>query len=150
MIKKMHKNVFSAFMAGTLFALWAMAGNPAFAQSKFSEEELAYMPAVKLLELFKKGEVAPSEVLEAQIKRVKKYNGEYNESRRDLVNELDTFNAGKVNAITFDKFAEAREQARKRTNATRTALRAGLKASPSASRTRMKSRDGASTRLPFP
>lgn len=41
-------------------------------QSKFSEEELSYMPAVQLIELFKKGETTPSEVLEAQISRVKK------------------------------------------------------------------------------
>ncbi|MCR5562809.1 MAG: amidase [Desulfovibrio sp.] len=93
--------------------LFVSAGHSVFAKSKFSQEELAYMPAVKLIELFKTGEATPSEVLEAQISRVQKYNGEYNASRRDLVNELDTFNAGKVNAITFDKFAEARKQAKK-------------------------------------
>jgi len=86
--------------------------NIVYAKSKFSQEQLAYMPAVTLIELFKKCEITPSEVLEAQIQRVKKYNGEYNVSRRDLVNELDTFNAGKVNAITFDNFAEARTLAK--------------------------------------
>ncbi|MCR5447642.1 MAG: hypothetical protein K6E80_08525, partial [Schwartzia sp.] len=54
---------------------------PNSAESKFTQEELAYMPAVQLIELFKKGETTPSEVLEAQISRVKKYNGEYNVSR---------------------------------------------------------------------
>ncbi len=112
MAKTMHRNVFPTIVAGALLAMWTAAGNTVFAQSKFTEEELAYMPAVKLIELFKKGEATPSEVLEAQIKRVKKYNGEYNETRRDLVNELDTFNAGKINAITFDKFAEARKLAK--------------------------------------
>ena len=99
-------------MAGVLITLFASGSSAVFAQSKFSQEELAYMPAVQLIELFKKGETTPSEVLEAQINRVKKYNGEYNVSRRDLVNELDTFNAGKVNAITFDNFDEARKLAK--------------------------------------
>ena len=101
-----------AFMAAVLITLFASGANAVFAESKYSEEELAYMPAVQLIELFEKGEVTPSEVLEAQISRVKKYNGEYNVSRRDLVNELDTFNAGKVNAITFDNFDEARKLAK--------------------------------------
>jgi len=98
-----------AFLAGLLIALFASGAGTVFAKSKFSQEELAYMPAVQLIELFQKGETTSSEVLEAQISQVKKYNGEYNVSRRDLVNELDTFNAGKVNAITFDNFAEARK-----------------------------------------
>lgn len=112
MRKKIFRTFLPAFAAGALLALVATAGHPAFAKAKFSQEELAYMPAVQLIELFKKGETTPSEVLEAQISRVKKYNGEYNVSRRDLVNELDTFNAGKVNAITFDNFDEARKLAK--------------------------------------
>ncbi len=112
MRKKIFRTFLPAFAAGALLALVAAAGHPAFAKAKFSQEELAYMPAVKLIELFKKGEATPSEVLEAQISRVQKYNGEYNASRRDLVNELDTFNAGKINAITFDRFAEARKLAK--------------------------------------
>ena len=106
------RKVFLAFMAGVLITLFASGASAVSAASKFSQEELAYMPAVQLIELFQKGETTPSEVLEAQINRVKKYNGEYNVSRRDLVNELDTFNAGKVNAITFDNFAEARKLAK--------------------------------------
>ena len=110
----MHRLFFrkalSVFMAAVLITFFASSA--VFAESKFSQEELAYMPAVQLIELFKKGETTPSEVLEAQISRVKKYNGEYNVSRRDLVNELDTFNAGKVNAITFDNFDEARKLAK--------------------------------------
>ena len=101
-----------AFLAVLLIALFVSGAGTVFAKSKFSQEELAYMPAVQLIELFQKGETTPSEVLEAQISQVKKYNGEYNVSRRDLVNELDTFNAGKVNAITFDNFAEARKLAK--------------------------------------
>ena len=112
----MHRFIFRktllAFMAGVLITLFATGASTVFAKAKFSQDELAYMPAVKLIELFQKGETTPSEVLEAQISRVKKYNGEYNVSRRDLVNELDTFNAGKVNAITFDKFDEARKLAK--------------------------------------
>ena len=101
---RISKKAFTLFVVALVVAVGA---NAVFAEPKFSQEELAYMPAVKLIELFKKGETTPSEVLEAQISRVKKYNGEYNVSRRDLVNELDTFNAGKVNAITFDNFDEA-------------------------------------------
>lgn len=106
------RKAFTAFLAGVLITLFALGESAVSAKSKFSQEELAYMPAVQLIELFKKGETTPSEVLEAQISRVKKYNGEYNVSRRDLVNELDTFNAGKVNAITFDNFDEARKLAK--------------------------------------
>ena len=79
---------------------------------RFTREELAYMPATTQIELFQQGLLTPSEVLEAQISRVKEFNGEYNADRRDLVKELDTFNAGKVNAITFDCFDEARKMAK--------------------------------------
>ncbi|MBQ3586864.1 MAG: amidase [Synergistaceae bacterium] len=106
---RISKKVFTLFVVALVVAIGA---NAVSAEPKFSQEELAYMPAVQLIELFKKGETTPSEVLEAQISRVKKYNGEYNVSRRDLVNELDTFNAGKVNAITFDNFDEARKLAK--------------------------------------
>ncbi len=78
----------------------------------FTEEELAYMPATTQIELYKAGILSPVEVLEAQIARVQRYNGEYNTELRDLNDEIGTFNAGKVNAITFDCFAEARAQAR--------------------------------------
>ena len=112
MKKFFSKKILPAFIAGVFFVLFASAGHLAFAKSQLSQDALAYMPAVKLIEMFKKGETTPSEVLEAQITRVKKYNGEYNVSRRDLVKELDTFNAGKINAITFDNFAEARALAK--------------------------------------
>ena len=75
------------------------------------DDELAYLSATEQIGLFKAGTITPTDVLEAQIRRVKKYNGEYNSARRDLKDELDTFNAGKVNAITFDCFAEARQLA---------------------------------------
>ena len=99
MNKLFFRKTLFAFMAAVLITLFASGANAVLAKSKFSQEELAYMPAVQLIELFKKGETTPSEVLEAQINRVKKYNGEYNVSRRDLVNELDTFNAGKIRCI---------------------------------------------------
>ena len=79
---------------------------------RFTREELAYMSATVQIELFKAGYISPTDVLEAQISRVKEFNGEYNTARRDLLNELETFNAGKVNAITFDNFAEARKLAK--------------------------------------
>ena len=82
------------------------------ATQKFTEEELAYMPATMQIELFKQGVITPTDVLEAQIARVQKYNGACNENRRDLKDELDTFNAGKVNALTFACFEEARREAK--------------------------------------
>ncbi len=110
----MRKLVFKKFLI--LLAICALillfGADISAAQAKFTQDELAYMPATTLIELFKQGIVTPSEVLEAQIQRVKKYNGEYNTSLRDLKDELDTFNAGKVNAITFDNFEEARKLAK--------------------------------------
>lgn len=79
---------------------------------KFTDDELAYLSATEQIRLFKAGTITPTDVLEAQVRRVKKYNGEYNSAHRDLKDELDTFNAGKVNAITFDCFAEARKLAK--------------------------------------
>lgn len=112
MPKFFSRKFLSVFTATALITLFVAGINMVYAKSRYTQVQLAYMPAVQLIELFKKGETTPSEVLEAQIKRVQEYNGAYNVSRRDLVNELDTFNAGKVNAITFDNFAEARIQAK--------------------------------------
>ena len=82
------------------------------AEPKFTQKELAYLPATAQIALFKAGIITPSDVLEAQIARVKQYNGVYNTERRDLEKELNTFNAGKINAICFDRFAEARKAAK--------------------------------------
>ena len=82
------------------------------AQPKFTRKELAYLPATAQIALFKAGIITPSDVLEAQIAQVKQYNGVYNTERRDLEKELNTFNAGKINAICFDRFAEARKAAK--------------------------------------
>ena len=81
-------------------------------QPKFTQKELAYLPATVQIALFKAGIITPSDVLEAQIARVQQYNGVYNTERRDLGKELNTFNAGKINAICFDRFAEARQAAK--------------------------------------
>ena len=92
-------------------AVVAMGASADAGVQRFSREELAYMPATTQIELFQQGRLTPGEVLEAQISRVKEFNGEYNTDRRDLVKELDTFNAGKVNAITFDDIASLRVSA---------------------------------------
>ncbi len=90
-----------------------LVGVVAFAgPQKFTQQELAYMPATVQIALFKTGVIKPSDVLEAQIAQVKKHNGVYNTERRDLVNELNTFNSGNVNAICFDRFEEARKAAK--------------------------------------
>ena len=93
-------------------AVVAMGVSANAATQKFTEEELAYMPATAQIELFKAGVITPTDVLEAQIARVEKLNGECNTTHRDLLNELDTFNAGKVNSITFKNFEEARKMAK--------------------------------------
>ena len=87
----------------------ALAGNYANAHM-FSETELAYMSATKQLELFKAGVITPLDVLEAQIARVQKYNGPIKKDSRDLLPDYKTWN-GKVNAICFERFAEARKSA---------------------------------------
>ena len=102
----MNKHKLAAGIAVVAMGMMARAGQ------KFSREELAYLPATTQIELFKSGVITPTDVLEAQISRVKEFNGGYNTDRRDLKDELDTFNAGKVNAITFDNFAEARKRAK--------------------------------------
>lgn len=87
---------------------FALIGN-ASAHS-FTQEELAYMPATKQLKLFKAGVIAPIDVLEAQIARVEKYNGPIKKDSRDLLDDYKTWN-GKVNAISFERFEEARKAA---------------------------------------
>ena len=77
---------------------------------KYTQDELAYMPATKQLELFRSGELSPVDVLEAQIARIEKYNGPVNENREVLEDYLH-FN-GKVNALSHTNFAEARQKAK--------------------------------------
>ena len=60
------------------------------AEPKFTQKELAYLPATAQIALFKAGIITPSDVLEAQIAQVKQYNGVYNTGRRDLEKELNT------------------------------------------------------------
>lgn len=47
-------------------------------KEKLSEEDLCYLPAEKLLKLFRSKQVSPVEVLEAQIKRIDSYDHSYN------------------------------------------------------------------------
>lgn len=86
-----------------------MTGGAAQAHS-FTQEELAYMPAAEQLKYFKKGTITPLEVLEAQIARVELYNGPIKKDSRELLEDYRTWN-GKVNAIQFERFAEARKAA---------------------------------------
>ena len=92
-----------------LCLLAVMAGPNVWAHS-FTQTELAYMPAMKQLELFKAGVIAPIDVLEAQIARVEQYNGPIKKDTRDVLADYKTWN-GKVNAICFERFAEARKAA---------------------------------------
>lgn len=106
-MKKILKKAAKLLSAALLCTAFGASG--ALAHS-YTQEELAYMPATKQIELFKKGEVTPLEVLEAQIARVEMYNGPIKENTADLLDNPLTYN-GKVNAICFEKFAEARAAA---------------------------------------
>ena len=79
------------------------------AQAKFTQEELSYLPAMAEIALFKAEIITPSDILKDQIPQVQKHNGVYNTKLRDLVKELNTLNADKINAICFNRFAEARQ-----------------------------------------
>ena len=57
-MNRFFRKAFTAFMAGVLITLFALGASAVSAKSKFSQEELAYMPAVQLIELFKKGETS--------------------------------------------------------------------------------------------
>ena len=94
-----------------LLVLASTLGAKAHAQT-FSEAELAYMPATKQIELFKAGVITPLQVLEAQIARVAAYNGPLKKDTREELQNYLTFN-GKVNALCFERFAEARKAAKK-------------------------------------
>ena len=59
-----------------------------------TDEQLAYLPATELLELFKRRELSPVEVLEAQISRAERVEP-------------------KINAFTDTYFEQALDQARK-------------------------------------
>ncbi|MDO4204128.1 MAG: amidase [Selenomonadaceae bacterium] len=91
-----------------VFLLFVTSG--AAQAHSFTQEELAYMPAVEQLKHFKAGTITPLEVLEAQIARIEKYNGPIKKNSSDLLDDYRTWN-GKVNAIQFERFAEAREAA---------------------------------------
>ncbi|BDD02148.1 amidase (plasmid) [Persicobacter psychrovividus] len=60
--------------------------------SKFSQQELAFMPAHVQVKLFKTGVIKPIDVVEAQIQQIEKTNKE-------------------INAITYQHFQTARERA---------------------------------------
>ncbi len=98
------------WLCAVCLCLLAVLASPNVWAHSFTQIELAYMPATKQLELFKAGVIAPIDVLEAQIARVEQYNGPIKKDSRDLLPDYKTWN-GKVNAICFERFAEARKAA---------------------------------------
>lgn len=72
-------------------------------------DDIAYLSAEEQIRRFKAGSLSPVDVLEAQIARIRKYNGPLNSAGTELL-DYKTFN-GKVNAITYEHFAEARKTA---------------------------------------
>lgn len=88
-IPNLSHHIIVAFLTLTLTAsIPAQAEEP-----NFTEEQLCYMPATDLVALFKTGELSPVDVVEAQIKRIGKYED-------------------KVNALTYTYFDEARKAAK--------------------------------------
>lgn len=73
-------------------------------------DSLAYLSVGEQIERFKAGTLSPADVLEAQIERIRKYNGPLNASGKELL-DYKSFN-GMVNAISYEHFAEAREAAK--------------------------------------
>lgn len=80
----------SILLMGTI----CLFGSPAvLSKTKYSNEELSYLPAVELLEMFKKQEISPVQVLKAQIEQIEKLDGG-------------------INAITTKHYDEALKQAK--------------------------------------
>ena len=75
-----------------------------------SVKDLAYMSATEQIEKFKSGELSPVDVLKAQLEMIKEYNGKVASGKKEAPDYLN-FN-GKVNAITFENYEEALEQAK--------------------------------------
>ncbi|MDO4219128.1 MAG: amidase [Synergistaceae bacterium] len=71
---------------------------------------LAYMSATEQIEKFKSGEISPVDVLKAQLEMIKEYNGEVASGKEEAPDYMN-FN-GKVNAISFENYEEALEQAK--------------------------------------
>lgn len=72
--------------------------------------DIAYLSAAEQIKRFKEGSLSPVDVLEAQIKRILEYNGPLN-TRNEEPEDYKRFN-GKVNAITYEHFDEARKAAK--------------------------------------
>ncbi len=75
-----------------------------------SVRDLAYMSATEQIEKFKSGELSPVDVLKAQLKMIKEYNGEVASGKEEAPDYMN-FN-GKVNAISFENYEQALEQAK--------------------------------------
>ncbi len=95
-------------LRGSFAAAPTDAATTAFAGT--DTDELAYLSAEKQISLFQAGTLSPLDVLEAQIARVAKYNGPLNTSG-DEPADYRTWN-GKVNAICYEHFTEARNAAK--------------------------------------
>lgn len=88
-------------------AMSSEAGDP----DDYASIELSYLPAHEQIRRFQSGDLSPVDVLEAQIERIRKYNGPLNTSN-DVIPDFMNFN-GLVNAITYEHFDEARIAAKK-------------------------------------
>lgn len=76
----------------TLLAIFGFLSLTSFTEAKPSNDELCYMSATELLQLFKTKEISPVDVLKAQIERIEKLNST-------------------INAVTFRHYEEAMAQA---------------------------------------
>lgn len=91
-------------------AFLSSAGPRAAFAASADAADVAYLSAAEQLKRFKEGSLSPVDVLEAQIKRILQYNGPLNLANKEPDN-YKTFN-GKVNAITYEHFDEARKAAK--------------------------------------
>ena len=73
-------------------------------------DKLAYLSVAEQIKLFKAGTLSPVDVLEAQIARIRKYNGPLNVTGEEI-KEFMAAN-GQVNAITYEHFDQARKAAK--------------------------------------
>ena len=77
--------------------------------SPAEKEGLAYLTAIDQIKYYKQGKLSPVDVLNAQIERIKKYNGPLN-TTGDELKDFMNFN-GKVNAIAYEHFEQAMDAA---------------------------------------
>lgn len=109
-----RRDVFAVHLIVALAVVFFAAVGPrtvlAASPAKDGKAEIAYLSAKEQIQRFKAGTLSPVDVLEAQIEQMLKYNGPLN-TTGDEIPDYMNFN-GKVNAITYEHFDDARKAAK--------------------------------------